>query len=252
MRPRIGITCALDHRSGRISTPADYARAVAAAGGLPVLLPPLPGDPAEALGAIDGLLLAGGVDVDPLEFGEEPLRRSGEIQPDRDRCELPLCRAALARGVPVLGVCRGHQVLAVAAGGTLYQDLPTQVPGCLKHSQQAPRWHPTHTVRIQPGSRLARILPLELRVNSFHHQAVRGVPPGWTAAAAAMDGVNEAIESLAHPFAIGVQWHPEAMWDRPYHHNALFQELVAAASRTSGAENRVVGRDRGCSAGGLV
>lgn len=230
MAPRIGITCGIDYAAQRIQVNADYVRAVQAAGGIPVLLPPVPGDPAAILAGVDGLLLTGGVDVDPVLFGEEPLRQNGEIQPDRDASEIPLCRLALETGVPVLGICRGHQVLAVAAGGSLYQDLPAQVPECLKHSQQAPRWHPTHALRIERHSRLGAMFGPELRVNSFHHQAVKGVPPGFAETARAPDGVNEAIEHPSHPFAIGVQWHPEAMWDREYNYNALFRALVEAAA----------------------
>lgn len=230
MAPRIGITCGIDYANQRIQVNADYVRAVQAARGIPVLLPPVPGDPAAILAGIDGLLLTGGVDVDPSLFGEEPLPKNGEIQPDRDASEIPLSRAALATGFPVLGICRGHQVLAVAAGGILYQDLPSQLPDCLKHSQLAPRWHPTHGLRIEPRSRLGAMFGPKLRVNTFHHQAVKAAPPGFVETAWAPDGVNEAIEHVSHPFALGVQWHPEAMWDRDLNYNALFRALVEAST----------------------
>lgn len=215
----------------RIRVPAGYAAAVEAAGGIPVVLPVLKPERApEVLSHLHGLLLSGGVDVDPSYYGEDPLPGLGRITPERDAFELALTRRALEAGVPVLGICRGVQVLNVAAGGTLYQDLASQRERVLKHSQEAPRWHESHTVRVEPGSRLAAILGVtEARVNSFHHQAVREVPSGLRAVAWAPDGVIEAVEAPDHRFVMGLQWHPEEMWRRDRLHLKPFAALVEAA-----------------------
>lgn len=214
-----------------MQVPAGYAAAVEAAGGIPVVLPVLaPGKAAEVLAHLQGLLLSGGVDLDPSHYGEDPLPGLGRVTPERDAFELALARQALAAGVPVLGICRGVQVLNVAAGGSLFQDLGSQLKKVLKHRQEAPRWHESHAVRLDPSSRMAAILGVtEARVNSFHHQAVRVVAPGLRAAAWAPDGVIEAVESADGRFALGVQWHPEEMWNRYPLHLKPFSALVEAA-----------------------
>lgn len=228
----IGITSSVDEED-RVQVPSGYAAAVEAAGGIPVVLPVLaPEKAGEVLAHLQGLLLSGGVDVDPSHYGEDPLPGLGRVTPERDAFELALAREALALGVPVLGVCRGVQVLNVAAGGTLYQDLGSQMGNVLKHRQEAPRWHESHSVRLDPGSRLAAILGVpEVRVNSFHHQAVREVAGGLRAVAWAPDGVIEAVEATGtdHRFALGVQWHPEEMWRRHPLHLKPFAALVEAA-----------------------
>jgi len=214
-----------------VQVPAGYAAAVEAAGGIPVILPVLAPEKApEVLEHLQGLLLSGGVDLDPSHYGEDPLPGLGKVTPERDAFELALARRALAAGVPVLGICRGVQVLNVAAGGTLFQDLGSQLEKVLKHRQEAPRWHESHAVRLDPSSRMAAILGVtETRVNSFHHQAVRLVAPGLRAVAWAPDGVIEAVESVDGGFALGVQWHPEEMWDRYPLHLKPFSALVEAA-----------------------
>lgn len=231
MAPVIGITCAWDEEAGRYFLGRFYTAAVEAAGGLPLLLPyPLPDSGMDRLlDLVDGLLLSGGGDVDPVYFGEEPVPGCGKITPERDDFELALTRRALSAGLPVLGICRGAQVLNIAAGGDIYQDIVTQVPGCLKHSQKAPRWCATHGIMVEGGTRLARILGSgSLRVNSFHHQAIRRPAPGFVVSARAKDGIIEAIESIGPAFALGVQWHPEAMWERNKGSLALFTALVEA------------------------
>lgn len=238
-RPVIGIPT--DHTAeGQLTLPAAYAAVVAEAGGLPVLIPALAEPELTAcwLERVDGLLLAGGADVDPNHYGEDPLPRLGRITPERDGAELALVRDALAAGMPILGICRGLQVLCVAAGGTLLQDIPSQVPGALKHRQQAPPWYGTHDVAVEAGTLLARLLGEgPLRVNSFHHQAVDLVPPGFQAAAAAPDGVVEAVEKGDGSFILGVQWHPETMAAYQPRFMALFAGLVeAAAAKGAGLE----------------
>ncbi len=212
-------------------TPTQYIRAVEKAGGLPILFPLSTDEEVwdELLDQVAGLLLPGGVDLDPRYWGEEPLPGTGEIHPERDRMEIYLTRAALERDMPVLGICRGCQVLAVAAGGSLYQDLGSQVKGSLKHDQEAPVWYPTHTARLHPGTHLAELLGPEVRVNSSHHQAVKTPPRDFVVSAKASDGVIEGLESPSRRFAIGVQWHPECMWDREFNYDALFSAFVGSA-----------------------
>lgn len=232
MPPVIGITCSWDDNNGRYYLNSLYARAITAAGGLPVLIPDCLGQDeiGELPSLIDGLLLTGGGDVDPEYFGEEPLPTCGEITPARDAFEIALVKIALAAGMPVLGICRGAQVLNIAAGGDIYQDISTQLKGCFKHNQKAPLWAPTHNIQIQPGTRLENIFQEKvIRVNSFHHQAIRNPAPGFIVCARASDGVVEAIESTQHRFALGVQCHPEGMWEKDTRFLKLFSALVEVA-----------------------
>lgn len=235
MRPIIGITCAWDEEKGRFFLGGMYVEAVQAGGGIPVLLTP-PGDSASLdrlTKAVDGLVLSGGTDVDPVYFGEEPIFGGGEICPERDAFELALAGAALASGIPLIGICRGMQVINIAAGGDIYQDIGSQLGDPLiKHFQQAPRWHPTHEIKVLPGTSLASILGSgPVRVNSYHHQAVRKVAPGFIVSARSGDGVIEAVESPGHLFALGVQCHPEALWKRHPLFLNLFKKLAEAAGK---------------------
>lgn len=238
-QPVIGVTCGRREDQFQAFINVAYLEAVAAAGGIPVVLPPLeprgPEGPAEAaaamLGRVDGVLLSGGDDVDPQQFGAEPDPGLGWVDPDRDLLELALAREALRLRKPMLAICRGMQVLNVAAGGDLHQDLGAVAR--LQHSQRAPRWHASHGVTVQPGSFLARLLGVgnePLSVNSFHHQAVNRVAPRFRVVAEAKDGVVEAIEleEEGH-FCLGVQWHPEHMVGRWPVQRRLFEGLVEAA-----------------------
>lgn len=195
----------------------------------------------EALAGLDGVLLTGGPDVRPSLYGAETTHPTVEIDDARDAYELPLARAAIDRRLPLLAICRGVQVLNVAAGGTLIQDLPSERPGSLKHSVTTPTTAISHDVSVVPGTRLADIVaPLlkdghRLGVNSRHHQAVDKVAPGFIASASAPDGTIEAIEAAepASPtggqsFCVGVQWHPENFW-RTGETAALFEGFVSAA-----------------------
>jgi putative glutamine amidotransferase len=226
MRPVVGITSYVEpatwgvwHGVPAALLPHAYVRAVAAAGGRAVLLPPDDLD-ADVVGVLDALVVAGGADLGPDLYGAraEPLTDS---RPDRDAGEILLLRAALAADLPVLGVCRGMQLLAVAYGGRLHQHLP-DVLGHDKH-RPAVGVHGSHGVRFAAGSRIAEIMQDDTEVNSYHHQGVAD-PGGLSVTGWADDGVVEAVEDPARRFVVGVQWHPEEARDqRP------FAALVAAA-----------------------
>ncbi|GAB7050690.1 gamma-glutamyl-gamma-aminobutyrate hydrolase family protein [Catenuloplanes indicus] len=226
MRPIIGITGYREPASWGLwrDTAADliphtYVRAVTEAGGRAVLLPPDDGD-AGVLRALDGLLLAGGADIGPGLYGEEPAAVT-DSRPDRDAGEVALLTAALRTGLPILGVCRGMQLLAAVHGGRLHQHLP-DVLGHEKH-RPAPGVFGTHGLRCAAGSRIAALLGPEAEVNTYHHQGVAD-PGRLTATGWADDGLIEAVEDPAHPFLLGVQWHPEEAGDL-----RLFAALVNAA-----------------------
>jgi putative glutamine amidotransferase len=176
---------------------------------------------------LDGLLLSGGVDIDPVHFGEPPLPGMGEIAPERDAFELDLTKRSIQADLPVLAICRGIQVLNIAAGGNIYQDIPSQLTDTIKHSQLAPRWYASHQVAVERGTKLAGIFPTEaIGVNSFHHQAIKNLAPGFKVNAMAPDGIIEGIESNSNKFVVGVQWHPEGMWEKYPQMLNLFRALV--------------------------
>jgi putative glutamine amidotransferase len=230
MNPTIGITTGIDDK-GFFSIRPEYTRAVLKAGGVPLLL--APGTSVDAvLERVDGLLLSGGSDIDPAIYGEAP-HPTSQWKRERDDFELALTRAALERDKPLLAICRGQQVLNVAAGGTLVQDIPSQQPQAGPHyPKDVERWHIAHEVEVLPGTRLREIVGRDvLPVNSSHHQAVKDLGHGLRLAARARDGVIEAVESPAHRFVIGVQWHPEAMWNRDPDHQELFRSFIAAAEK---------------------
>lgn len=193
---------------------ASYVLAVQQAGGVPVLLPPqLSPDARSALLArIDGLMLTGGEDVDPALYNEMPHQKLGSISQSRDAAEIAALNAAFERIIPILAICRGLQIVNVMRGGSLYQDIPSQVDGALDHSVQEPRCGPAHTVEVASDSRLAGIVGAPtLEVNSRHHQAVKRLGTGLVAVAHAHDGVIEALELPGDQFVVAVQWHPEDM-----------------------------------------
>ncbi|HVH09298.1 MAG TPA: gamma-glutamyl-gamma-aminobutyrate hydrolase family protein [Gemmatimonadales bacterium] len=220
-----------------------YVRVLAAAGAVPWVIPLLEGDE-PTLRAIyeqlDGLFLPGGVDVDPAAYGEARGPHCGPIDPARDWAELRLVRWALDEGKPLLAVCRGAQLLNVAFGGTLYQDVAAQHPGALKHdhfpTDGRRRDDLAHTVRIAAGSRLARLLDAEtLSVNSMHHQGIARLAPGLVAVATSADGLVEGVESADGQFVLGVQWHPEDLVDVDPRMRRLFTELISAAAARGAA-----------------
>ena len=189
----------------------NYCSAVAAAGGLAMLLPHEPEQAAAYLAHLDGIIVTGGAfDVDPALFGAASRHPTVATKDRRTAFELGITRAALAADKPVLGICGGEQLLNVALGGTLIQHIPDEVPGALAHEQPNPRTEPGHSVRITPGTLLHRITGAdELAVNSAHHQAVKALGQGCVTDATAPDGVIEGIEDPRRRFCLGVQWHPE-------------------------------------------
>ena len=191
-----------------------YYKSVEYAGGIPYIIPPTENVDllAGILDHIDGLLISGGADINPLYLGEEPIAELHGINPERDFMELMLVRLAYDRGIPMLGICRGLQAIVAALGGSLYQDLAACLPSqhILKHTQQAPRHTPTHSVTAEPDSIIAKVLGETFAVNSFHHQGVRDAGPKLRITARAADGVVEAVESNEFKSIVGVQWHPEA------------------------------------------
>jgi putative glutamine amidotransferase len=222
VKPRIGIAW----------PKAEYLASLTRAGAEPVELTPerdpLPG----ALAQCDGVLLTGGADVDPAEYGERDVHSTVTIDRARDRYELAIAREAIARDLPILAICRGAQVLNVAAGGTLVQDIPSQHPTSLVHSVESPRNALAHDIAVAPSTCLSVLLNDQLdagrrlAVNSRHHQSVKTPAAGFVVSAVAPDGVIEAIEKPDAAFCLGVQWHPEDLGP-----SALFTGLVDAAKR---------------------
>ncbi len=199
------------HGQPQIVLYTSYMSVLEAVGLAPVLLTPAhtPEARRALLDACAGLVLTGGEDVDPRRYGEDPIAQLGDVLPERDEAEAAALALALERELPVLGICRGCQVLNVYYGGTLFQDLQAQRPGTGAHEQEG--WGGrSHGVQVQPGSRLDEIVHgQELRINSFHHQAIKDLGPGLEIAAVADDGVVEAVEARDGSWVIGVQWHPE-------------------------------------------
>jgi len=225
MPPTIGIT--------RCSKMDDYVTSVERAGGRARILE-VSESPRALIGVLDGLVLTGGGDVDPVLYGEERHAAIEDAEPGRDEFEIDLARRAVEEHLPLLAICRGAQVLNVARGGTLVQDIPSAITGGLTHAIRQEGNATAHTVRVAPGSRLHRALgPVvdatsRCAVNSRHHQSVATVAPGLVATATAPDGVIEAIESAEGEFCLGVQWHPENFW-RTGEFDGLFTSFVAAA-----------------------
>jgi putative glutamine amidotransferase len=214
-----------------------YFTALAEVGAAPVMLPLLE-DEAALRGIfenLDGVFLAGGVDVDPGSYNEEQLPLCGRTDPARDRVEIRLARWASEQGKPLLGVCRGMQIMNVAAGGSLYQDCAQWFPGAIKHDYFPTAGHArdylAHEVKISSGSRLHDLFARDaMLVNSMHHQVLKDVPDTLATTAVAPDGVVEALEARGDAFYLGVQWHPEMLLDKDAGTRRMFEEFVAAAA----------------------
>lgn len=233
--PLIGITSnlrkngnRLEHRLGR-----SYTSAILAAGGFPVILSVEPINDAKGLlSRLDGILFSGGVDIDPARFNGNPHPQVEADEIERDEMEIVLVRQAVNMGKPLLGICRGCQVINVALGGTLYTHISDQYPGAIQHDchDQPSRSYIAHGIRLDPHSRLAQVSRMaDVKVNSLHHQAINQLAPGLTATGWCQeDGLIEAVEIGSHPYALAVQWHPEELQDRA-EVQALFGSFIQAA-----------------------
>jgi putative glutamine amidotransferase len=218
--PVIGLTLDSEEAGGYSKFPwyalrRNYAGAVARTGGLPVALPHFADLAADYLDRLDGLIVTGGAfDVDPGLYGDSDIHETVSLKQGRTAAELALLRGALARDMPVFGICGGQQLLAVALGGSLIQHIPDSIADALPHEQSNPRDQPGHEVRLLPDTKLARIVGTEtMQINSSHHQAVAAAGPLCVVNAVAPDGVIEGIEAPGKKFCLGVQWHPEFLID---------------------------------------
>lgn len=247
-RPTIGLTTQTLHSIDGIPPALPhswvmnqrYFLATTMVGGVPWMIPLLDDD-IPTLRAIyerlDGLLIPGGVDLDPRQYGHEIIPECGNLDPARDRVELQLARWAIEDGKPVFGLCRGLQIINVALGGTLWQDLATQKPEMIKHdyfpTAGYARQHLAHTVSVDRSTRLGQLLdrPGEMKVNSMHHQGVRDLGEGLVVSARASDGLVEALELPGDAFVVGVQWHPEVFEMSDPHTRHLFGGFIAASTQ---------------------
>lgn len=235
-RPLIGITAGYDTDRCNgwplLSLRPAYSRAVALGGGAPVVIPlGLNQDDLRGIyNRLDGLLFSGGGDIEPGQYNARPGPFTVSVNAERDKQEMCLVRWALDEEKPLLAICRGHQVLNVALGGDLYQDIRSEIDSRIRHDL-SPAWfeRTVHHVDISPGSNLRRIIDADtLEVNSLHHQAIRSAGSGLSISALSGDGIVEAVELGGHRFALGVQWHPEALAESYPQHRDLFQALAAA------------------------
>jgi putative glutamine amidotransferase len=211
---------------------SDYSQALLQAGGASVIIPAAQDRAglSAVLDRVQGLILSGGPDIHPRRYGEEPIAGLGEIDAVLDEMELAVARLAVDRDLPVLGICRGIQILNVALGGTLFQDIPTQLPESICHTPKSDKAVNTHTVQLAAASRLHHICDArEVWVNSQHHQAVKDLAPGLVVTARARDGVVEGVELPDRRFVVGVQWHPEGTWREDPYSQKLFRSLVETA-----------------------
>ena len=233
--PIIGITSGYDYSKKMLFVKNGYYEGIINAGGLPLALPFSENEEVllKIINTCDGFLISGGPDIDARLFGEENKIFNQEISPCRDMLEVYVIKKAIHMNKPLLGICRGIQVMNVAMGGTIYQDIYSQIKGkdLIKHSQTAPKWYPTHNVFTEKDSKLRGIFANEIiEVNSFHHQEVKELALCFSITATSSDGIIEGIEHKSHKFAVGVQWHPELMWNKSKEALRLFEELVDQSS----------------------
>lgn len=232
MKPIIGVTVDKTRGDGYNYQKINESNlnALTNSGAIPLMLP-ITGDDAmidDYLNIVDGLYFSGGNDIDPLIFGEDPIKEIGGIDYSRDEFEIKLLRKAALKNMPILGICRGAQVINAALGGSLYQDIYAQREGTNGHSPKfSSGGYAHHRVKIEKDSRVYDILKTEeINVNSFHHQAVKRLAEGFKITAISEDGIIEAIESVNHSFLVGIQWHPEIMFERYPVFLKIFEALV--------------------------
>lgn len=258
--PIIGLTINLiamsvgDYSFERFYINRYYADAIVQAAAVPLLLPITTKDEIieRYVDLIDGLLLTGGHDVNPLFYGEQPHNLLTSLYPERDKYELKLIKKVFAAKKPIFAICRGMQILNVAFGGTLYQDITLGSPATIKHMQQAPAQEVTHTVTLIPDSILFSLFKREsISVNSFHHQAIKKLATGFSVCAIAPDGILESIERKDYPFMLAVQWHPEMLIEKHAEMRLLFKEFVAAANSEMQQNKYKQSSNKGISAGSI-
>ena len=226
--PVIGITMYGKNPEGDYSLQSAYVNSIRSAGGIPILLPPGDANPQIILTKLDGLILAGGGDIEPQIYNGSHHETVYAVDHERDRFELTLAELALAQAMPILGICRGLQVLNVVSGGDLIPHVPDYFGADTAHRHETEQKSSRHSVEVVANSKLAIALGVtNTEVTSWHHQAIRTVAPHWQVVATAPDGVIEAIEHIYHPWAIGVQWHPE-MANGDTAQTRLFQALIKA------------------------
>lgn len=248
-RPRIGMTMRLELETDRFYLSRYYSEAVEAAGGVPVHISLIPRQAylETLMEELDGILLPGSdSDVDPLRYGREPHPQLGSVQPLKDETDLLVLESVERRGIPLLAICFGMQVLNVSRGGTLIQDIPSQMPEAIRHQQGAPRDRRSHRVRLLEGSLLAQLAGTDgALVNSHHHQAIETVGRELVATAWTADGLVEALEDpRGDRFALAVQWHPEIAWEADEFSSTIFTRFVGASrdyalARLSGQQSEV-------------
>ena len=219
-----------------------YTQAILKAGGIPIVLPIHSSRRAiqKALESLDGILVTGGnFDIHPTIYGEEPLEGLGQVKEERTQFELELISLSLERDLPLLGVCGGEQAINVALGGSLYQDIATQVPFVIEHQQRTPKDQKGHQIKLHQGTKLKQIVGCEtLGVNTTHHQAVKKLGKGLITNASSEDGIVEGIESNNHSFVLGVQWHPEFLIDKDSAQLRIFSTFTSiAGKKLRGSEN---------------
>lgn len=232
-KPIIGLTSSYekDEKVDRIHLPQSYLNAIRHFGGIPLLIPTNAAD--DELGFLidlcDGILLTGGNDIDPALFGEPLWNDSLTLAPERDDSEMKVCKLAVEKNLPMLGICRGIQVMNVYFGGTLIQDIPTQVESDIKHQMEPPYHRTSHSCILEPTSPLSALIGKEIiGVNSHHHQSIKAIAPGFAEMGRSEDGVIEAIWAPGEKFRWGVQWHPEKIWDIEAGSAKVFEAFVDA------------------------
>lgn len=250
MAPRIGITMSVEIGTDvgtkdkkELFVSREHSDAILWTGGLPYFLPFTTDEKIieQYVEQLDGLLLTGGWDLDPHYYGEDPQLGLGDIAPSRDETEIAFVKAFLKAGKPILGICRGHQVLAVVLGCTLFQDLDRQYENVLDHHPKIPRNRPMHSIQIKEGSILHEIYgQTTARVNSMHHQAVKDLDDSVIVTATSSDGVIEAIESKQYPNVLGVQFHPECMADEDPYALRIFRWLVERSKEEKEQRKKIV------------
>lgn len=238
-KPIIGITSDtnfLERSDGYFGLEVNFSQrvfsdAIFEAGGIPYMIPMNAGEYADdIISVIDGLILIGGHDVSPLVYDQEPREKIGHIKPDRDDNDAKLFRAALYQGKPVLGICRGHQLINALMGGTLHQDLSEYEGISIQHNQKAKPEYVTHSIRVEVDSYVSKLIDNQTLVNSVHHQMVNELAPSLKAVAWSQDDVVEAFESQEEiPLVIGIQWHPEVLFAKDPIHLRPFSDLVERA-----------------------